>query len=295
MTKTQLNCFSAVLRTLSFTKASNLLYTSQPAISKNISQLEEELGCRLFERTGSTLTVTEAGWLLNDFLELSDREFQRTLEEIRRVSSSEGRVLKIGCPETWNPHFPKELLRGLLAEHPEVKYTVESYRLSELLSRLNSGAFDVIITHEFYAASPLGPSSCPVAVTGCGVLYSPEQFPDVTEPGQLKDLPFLVYDDDVSKLSKRFSGVIRECCAEFGFRPRFRSTSQASAALFETANGKGVMFFSDWDSPVTNPVYAYLSLNRQLPVNIIYYPEKLTAEATTLLKEAKKRRPKAEK
>ena len=41
MTRTQLNCFSAVLRTLSFTKASNLLYTSQPAISKNISKLEE--------------------------------------------------------------------------------------------------------------------------------------------------------------------------------------------------------------------------------------------------------------
>ena len=295
MTKTQLNCFSAVLRTLSFTKASNLLYTSQPAISKNISKLEEELGCRLFERSGSTLTVTEAGWLLNDYLELSEREFQRTLEEIRRVSSNEERALKIGCPETWNPHFPKMLLRGLLADHPEVKYSVESYRLSELLSRLNSGAFDVIITHEFYASSPLGPSSCPVAATGCGVLYSPEQFPDVTEPSQLKDLPFLVYDDDVSKLSKRFSGVIRECCAEFGFRPRFRSTSQASAALFDTACGKGVMFFSDWDSPVTNPVYAYLSLNRQLPVNIIYYPEKLTAEASTLLKEAKKRRQKAEK
>ncbi len=294
MTRTQLNCFSAVLRTLSFTKASNLLYTSQPAISKNISKLEEELGCRLFERSGSSLAVTEAGWLLNDYLELSDREFQRTLEEIRRVSSNAGRVLKIGCPETWNPHYPIHLLKSLLADHPEVQYTVESYRLSELLSRLSSGTFDLIITHEFYAASPLGPSTCAVAETGCGVLYSPEQFPDVTSPEHLKELPFLVYDDDVSKLSKRFSGVIRECCAEFGFRPRFRSTNQASAALFETANGKGVMFFSDWDSPVTNPIYAYLSLNRQLPVNIIYYPDKLTAEANILLKEAKKYRQKAE-
>lgn len=291
MTRTQLNCFSAVLRTLSFTKASNLLYTSQPAISKNISKLEEELGCRLFERSGSSLAVTEAGWLLNDYLELSDREFQRTLEEIRRVSSNAGRVLKIGCPETWNPHYPIHLLKSLLADHPEVQYTVESYRLSELLSRLSSGTFDLIITHEFYAASPLGPSTCAVAETGCGVLYSPEQFPDVTSPEHLKELPFLVYDDDVSKLSKRFSGVIRECCAEFGFRPRFRSTNQASAALFETANGKGVMFFSDWDSPVTNPIYAYLSLKRQLPVNIIYYPDKLTAEAALLLKEAKRYTP----
>ena len=290
MTRTQLNCFSAVLRTLSFTKASNLLYTSQPAISKNISKLEEELGCRLFERSGSTLTVTEAGWLLNDYLELSDREFQRTLEEIHRVSANAGKVLKVGCPETWNPRYPSELLAKLLADHPEVQYTMESYRLSELLSRLSNGAFDVIITHEFYAASPLGPSSSPVSETGCGLLYSPAHFPDVSSPEQLKDVPFLIYDDDVSKLSKRFSGVIRDSCAEFGFRPRFRSTSQAAAALFDTANGKGVMFFSDWDSPVSNSVYSYLSLHRQLPVNLIYYPEKLTAEARILLEEAEKHR-----
>ena len=291
MTRTQMNCFSAVLRTLSFTKASNLLYTSQPAISKNISKLEEELGCRLFERSGSSLTVTEAGWLLNDYLELSDREFQKTLEEIRRVSSDAGRVLKVGCPETWNPQHLDQLLRRILAERPEVQYTVESYRLSELLSRLSNGVFDVIITHEFYASSPMGPSSTPISETGCGLLYSPQHFPEVHSPEQLKEVPFLIFDDDVSKLSKRFSGVIRDACAEFGFRPRFRSTTQASAALFDTANGKGVMFFSDWDSPVTNPIYAYLSLNRQLPVNLIYYPDKLTSEAKLLLEEARKLRP----
>ncbi len=293
MTRTQLNCFSAVLRTLSFTKASNLLYTSQPAISKNISKLEEELGCRLFERSGSSLTVTEAGWLLNDFLELSEREFQKTIEEIRRVSSNSGRTVKIGCPETWNPHFLYALLKELTAELPELRYSVESYRLSELLARLGSGTFDIIVTHEFYASSPLGPACYPVEETGCGLLYSVEQHPDVTSPEQLKDIPFLVYDDDISKLSKRFSGVIRDCCGDYGCRPRFRSMSQATTALFDTANGKGVMFFSDWDSAISNPVYGYLPLKRRLPVNLVYYPEKISAEAKQLLEAARARHPAA--
>ncbi len=287
MTRTQLNCFSAVLRTLSFTKASNLLYTSQPAISKNISKLEEELGCRLFERSGSTLTVTEAGWLLNDFLELYDREFQKTLDEIHRVSNSAGRTLKIGCPETWNPHYLYELMKKLTASCPDLRYTVESYRLSELLARLGNGTFDLIVTHEFYASTPLGPSCCPVGETGCGLLYSAEHHPGVTGPEQLKDIPFLVYDDDVSKLSKRFSGVIRDCCAEYGFRPRFRSTYQATTALFDTSNGKGVMFFSDWDTPITNPVFTYLPMNRRLAVNLVYYPDKLTPEGERLLEAAR--------
>ena len=288
MTRTQLNCFSAVLRTLSFTKASNLLYTSQPAISKNISKLEEELGCRLFERSGSSLTVTEAGWLLNDYLELSDREFQKTLEEIHRVSSTTGHTLRIGCPETWNPHYLYELMRVLTRDFPDLSFNVESYRLSELLSRLGSGSFDMLMTHEFYAASPMGPACCPVAETGCGILYSAEHHPDVTSPEQLKDLPFLIFDDDVSKLSKRFSGIIRDCCAEYGFRPRFRSMSMASTALFDTANGKGVMFFSDWDSAITNTIFTYLPLNRRLPVNIVYYPEKLTEETKRILSVAER-------
>ncbi len=289
MTRTQLNCFSAVLRTLSFTKASNLLYTSQPAISKNISKLEEELGCRLFERSGSTLTVTEAGWLLNDFLELYDREFQKTLDEIHRVSNSAGRTLKIGCPETWNPHFLYGILKELTAELPNLQYTVESYRLSELLSRLAGGAFDAIITHDFYASSNLGPEACPVGETGCGLLYSPEHFPDVTSPEQLAGVNFLVFDDDISKVSKRFGGVIRDACEDYGFSPRIRSTTQASTALFETSNGKGVMFFSDWDSPVSNPIYGYVPLKRRLPVMLFYYSEKLTREAMQLVEAAKKR------
>lgn len=284
MTKTQMNCFSAVLRTLSFTKAANMLYTSQPAISKNISKLEEEIGCRLFERAGNSLTVTEAGWLLNEYLEFSEREYQRTLEEIRRVSSSGSRTLKIGCPETWNPRFLYGLLEGFTTAHPEIRFTVESYRLSELLARLGSGSFDIVATHEFYAASPAGPASCPAAETGCGILYSPEHFPNVTSPEELAEANFLIFDDDVTKLSKRFSGVIRDACGDYGFRPRIRSTNQASKALFETSNGKGVMFFSDWDSPVTNPVYGYLPLKRRLPVNLIYYPDKLPEAGFLLLK-----------
>ena len=100
---------------------------------------------------------------------------------------------------------------------------------------------------------------------------------------------FLVFDDDISKVSKRFGGVIRDACEDYGFSPRIRSTTQASTALFETSNGKGVMFFSDWDSPVSNPIYGYVPLKRRLPVMLFYYSEKLTREAMQLVEAAKKK------
>ncbi len=292
MTKTQLNCFSAVLRTLSFTKAANLLYTSQPAISKNISKLEEELGCRLFQRSGSSLRVTEAGWILNDYLETLDREYRRMQEGIRRLNRDEGRTIRIGCPETWNPSHPCRILTELMTGLPGLHYTLESYRLSELLARLASGAFDAIITHDFFrhdfTAVP-GPAACPVGETGCGILYSPEHYPEVSAPEQLAEEPFLVFDDEVGKIPKRFSEVIREACAEYGFSPRIRSLPQAATALFETANGKGVMFFSDWVASVSNPIYGYLPLKKRLTVVLSYYPGKLNRETAQLVEAARRR------
>ena len=61
MTQTQINCFLAVARERSFTRAANSLYISQPAISRSISKLEDELGFQLFERRESALTLTTHG------------------------------------------------------------------------------------------------------------------------------------------------------------------------------------------------------------------------------------------
>ena len=58
MTESQRNCFLAVAEHRSFSKAATALYVSQPAVSKNISILEEELGASLFNRQGKFVELT---------------------------------------------------------------------------------------------------------------------------------------------------------------------------------------------------------------------------------------------
>ena len=66
MNDLQIDYFMAVATNLSFTKTSRELYVSQPAISRQISQLEKELGVRLFVRNNQKTELTDAGRLYFD-------------------------------------------------------------------------------------------------------------------------------------------------------------------------------------------------------------------------------------
>lgn len=61
MTFTQLRCFIEVARQLNFARAAETLYISQPAVSRQIHALENELGVRLFDRTRHVVALTSAG------------------------------------------------------------------------------------------------------------------------------------------------------------------------------------------------------------------------------------------
>ena len=82
----QIEYFLELARVLNFTKASKNLYISQPALSKQIAGLEDQLGVKLFIRGNHTLSLTEAGVQL-----------QRDLSDIwNRIESARNRVIEIG-------------------------------------------------------------------------------------------------------------------------------------------------------------------------------------------------------
>jgi len=65
----RLKVFQSVARNLSFTKASNEMYISQPAVTKHIKELEQEFEVKLFNRIGNKISLTPAGNLLLNYAE----------------------------------------------------------------------------------------------------------------------------------------------------------------------------------------------------------------------------------
>ncbi len=116
----QLQAFSAVARLGSFTKAASALHTTQPALSVQISQLEDALGLKLFDRTTRTVGITRVGQ------ELLPRA-ERTLAELNGIvtsatglgTRSTGRVLVAALPSVASSLLP-EAISGLRREFPGI-------------------------------------------------------------------------------------------------------------------------------------------------------------------------------
>ena len=282
MTKVQINAFLTVAREKSFTRAANVLYISQPAISKSISTMEEELGFRLFDRRDNVLSLTAAGKQMFEFFVRVIDEYNMLLDNIEHSLSSDSSSLRIGCPDTWNPKMFYDKIKASFAEsHPDVRINVDCGKLSDLIIALKSDKLDIVLTHDFYSPTLYGIESELLGSTGCGLIYSRETFGEVTDITDFRDSCFLLYDNDIQK---KLENVIREICRD-KFTPTIRINGQMANTLFSVACGEGVMLFSDWDSVISNSTYGYFPLDMRMPVRIIYPAENRTPLVDTVIKE----------
>ena len=134
----QLEAFQAVFRAGSFTLAGKLLFVSQPAVSRLILELEQEIGFKLFERHKNGLQPTPEGQLLFDEVEQSFiglRELDKTAESIRMLRQGNLRV--IAMPGVAHLMLPKVLQR-FWEHYPQINVEVESHPRTVVLDWIHT-------------------------------------------------------------------------------------------------------------------------------------------------------------
>jgi len=119
-----LTAFLAVAESGSFSTAAERLFLTQPAVSKRIAQLEQQLGTRLFDRVGRRIRLTEAG----EALLPRARQVLLDLEDMSRaISNLTGTVsgtLRIGTSHHIGLHRLPPVLRRFSREYPDVKLDI---------------------------------------------------------------------------------------------------------------------------------------------------------------------------
>lgn len=142
----QLQCFVTVSQTLNFSTAATRLHLSQPAVSKNIKQLENELAFELFRRNQHEVSLTTAGLEFSKQMSNVLILTEQAILDSREISEQEKQSLTIGYT---NAVIENKLLPKLLssAHHqlPNLRLSLRSFDLSTGLSNLQRGVFDLIL------------------------------------------------------------------------------------------------------------------------------------------------------
>lgn len=149
--------FLAVAEHLSFTKAATALHVSQPALSQQVRQLEESLGAPLFDRSGRTTRLTDAGHVYLLYARRADQELREAKRAIHDVSDLSRGSLRVAVTPTFTTYLVGPLIEAFHARHPGITVNLKELaqeRIEELLlaGELDAGiAFDEINTADLEA------------------------------------------------------------------------------------------------------------------------------------------------
>jgi DNA-binding transcriptional LysR family regulator len=214
----RLRYFVAVAEELSFNRAAQRLRISQPPLSNQIKQLEEELGIQLFERSSRGVRMTEAGEALLDEARRIFVQLEQTTRVVQRVGHGEVGRLTLGfVPSASNEMLPS-ILRTFRHRYPEVELFLREMRPDRVVQRLHDQQIDAGFLY-----LPLDDASLNVECVSREplVLALPESHRLASKPRialqALTEEPFI--------LPARYSmpglyGQVTKACHQAGFVPR---------------------------------------------------------------------------
>lgn len=182
MNTTQLECFMAVSNFLNFSRAAEHLRITQPAVSHQISTLEDELGVKLFHRTSKSVRLTQEGYL---FTQYADEILKLTGLSLARMRQSQHELptrLGIGCRNTAELRLLQPALERLRREDAAVLPLLRLIPFDSLKNLLMDGEIQVMFSFQENLAKttryqPL--TNCPVACV-CAQDHPLAQFQQLT-------------------------------------------------------------------------------------------------------------------
>lgn len=138
-----LRYFLAVVREESITHAAEVLHITQPTLSRQLSQLEEDIGVKLFDRGSRRITLTNEGLLLRrraeEILQLVDKTEEELQEKEEQV---EGKVT-LGCGEIASVQLLPRLFATFSEQYPRVTYDLYTATADHVKEQMDQGLVDI--------------------------------------------------------------------------------------------------------------------------------------------------------
>ena len=293
MSDFRLRVFAAVARHLSFTKAGQELFISQPAVTRHIRELEAQYAQRLLARSGNRVTLTEAGRLLLAHAEAAAAAQLALEEQLRTLhdpTATAGR-LRLGASTTLSQYVLPGWLPAFSQRYPQVALSLRNANSEQIAEALLRGDLDLgfvegrsrsrdlhyelLLPDELVAvrrATPTGPPAAPLPLAealahalvlrerGSGTLEVLE-FALRELHIKLSSLRVAFYFDNTEAIK----GYLEAAPEALGFVSRRALARELSAGLLEVVPVAGLrlprQFEAVWvqGQPLTRPAQRFLS------------------------------------
>ncbi|RFU64645.1 LysR family transcriptional regulator [Peribacillus saganii] len=281
----QLTYFVEVARLNNFTKAGERLKIAQPALSQQIGNLEQELGVKLFKRTGRGVTLTEAGEQFYIGAEKTLAEAQRAKDSVKGfINYPHGNII-VGALESMVQTRLPSLLVAFGKEYPGIKVFIRENTTEPLLEALKKGDLDLTLAHTDINSSnlvnvvtPKGISSKPlyqdelVLVVANGHPLEKRKMISIKE---LREESFVSFKEGSGIRSQLLAACIRE-----GFEPLIAYECASPRTL--VAEGLGVSVLPRLMAESPGPSISILPLDPPLSrwVSVYYFEGRYLSPST---------------
>lgn len=225
-----LRYFLAVAEELHFRKAADKLFVSQPGLSRQIKQMEEELGFPLFERTNKRVTLTKAGKYLREEVALIFKNVEDTFDHAQLIHEGmEGQISFAYVGSAMQNVIP-ELILKIREDHPNIHYSLREMENPEQIDALLLNDVDLAFVR--LEKVPKGLDIRPVFEDTFSLVV-PKNFEieniDLDSLTQFKNEDFILFDPSYSPA---YYEQVMEIFKQSGFQPIISHNTVHASTIF---------------------------------------------------------------
>jgi DNA-binding transcriptional LysR family regulator len=236
-----LRSFFSIVEHGSLNRAAENLRVSQSTLTRQVHQLEDEVGGRLFERSASGVALTAAGHVLHDSMRPLVGQFDTAINEARKSARGQSSRLRVGYIGSASSQYLHPALAALRKAHPEVKVALTDLSPGEQITALRKGEIDLallanaraIVSREFFVKR--------IAVVPVFVAL-PENHPLASRRAvKLADLKRELYVGVNDRDMPGHNAWIVQLCRKARFRPKFVVEAESLAHGLATIVSEGAI------------------------------------------------------
>lgn len=223
--------FLTLAEELHFRKAAEKLYIAQPALSRQIKDLEKQLGTVLFKRDKRNVSLTLSG----KFLQQEGYQLLKKVDMIKTAIVDQGAtttgIVNLGCIGSAMIVILPKLIKEIGELFPKVKTNIVESTTQDLLHRLEDGQIDILIGRPHKEVKNIRSekilSDSTVLVMASNSKWNISKSSNASE---LKEIPFILYPRSAGTF---FRDQIIGACGHHGFHPHIKHESLHALTIFK--------------------------------------------------------------